>query len=289
MAVHLTKSNTKYKSISDTYQIDYYPDIPIKNSGAHKHDFYEIILILGSSVSYGTDSGFYPVRPGSLILISPQTTHYPVPAFIPVPNERYVLWIHKQFLENLCTKKTDLRACFFPDRLHVLPLDALSLDQVRSSLKIIYDTEMTVTYFGKDIIQRSYLQQFLVLINSIYFDIAPAFPVAEKVQEHNTLAEEIMNYLSINFREDISLSAVAEQFHLDKYYINRKFKNYYKITIYQFVLQKRLEYSKYLIKKGMSVDDSYKLCGFNDYCNFNRLFKQHYQMTPMQYKKNLRK
>jgi len=283
--MHPTKHYSNYGTLKEEYQISYYPDTPINNSGWHKHDFYEIILILEHSVTYATDHGNYPANGGNLILISKDAVHCPLVSSPPLPTERYVLWLHKDFLETLCTGKTNLCTCFLPEQLHVIPLDALLLDQVRTALKIISDNEATVTYFGKDIIQRSYLQQFLVLVNSIYIGITPTFIPAQKVQEHNILAEEIMNYICTNFREDISLSFIADHFHLDKFYINRIFKKHYKTTIYHYILQKRLEYAKYLIKKGVSVNESYKICGFHDYCSFNRLFKQHYKETPMQYYK----
>jgi AraC-like DNA-binding protein len=67
----------------------------------------------------------------------------------------------------------------------------------------------------------------------------------------------------------------------------RKFKQQTGYTVHNYILQKRLIAATALIKEGKSVTQVCLECGFGDYSNFIRSFKQVYGVSPKKHYKNL--
>jgi AraC-like DNA-binding protein len=63
------------------------------------------------------------------------------------------------------------------------------------------------------------------------------------------------------------------------------FKSYTGSSIYNFVMYKRLEYSKQLLKEGKPVLNACMNSGFTDYTSYLKAFKKTYKITPTEYRK----
>lgn len=103
----------------------------------------------------------------------------------------------------------------------------------------------------------------------------------------NKNINEIINYINRHCTEDITLDMLASRFHFSKYYISHLFKDYVGISPYDYLIIRRLYTFNELIRKKHSIREACFMTGFNNYSNFYRLYKKHFQITPQQFKNSL--
>jgi len=99
---------------------------------------------------------------------------------------------------------------------------------------------------------------------------------------------EIMNYLNLNFLNHITVDSVAEHFFLSKYHLCRVFKENVGVTLWNYVTMRRLLHFNELLKQNHSIETACYKSGFSNYSNFFRLYKKYMDITPMEFKKQLK-
>jgi AraC-like DNA-binding protein len=79
------------------------------------------------------------------------------------------------------------------------------------------------------------------------------------------------------------MDELSRHFFISKYHLSREFKKHTGTTLYRYVVQKRLILAKGLILQGNPITAVYEQCGFGDYSNFFRAFKNEYGTTPQEF------
>lgn len=103
----------------------------------------------------------------------------------------------------------------------------------------------------------------------------------------NPLIQNVLFYLNEHFREDISISEIAQKFRVDKSYLSHLFKTYVGTSLWNYVIFRRIYLFNSLISWNCSIEEASIQAGFHNYSNFFRLYKKHMKMTPAQFKKQL--
>ena len=103
--------------------------------------------------------------------------------------------------------------------------------------------------------------------------------ILEPQVKKNQLIESIMAYINEHLIEDLKIDDLAEAFFISKYHLSREFKKYTGTTLNRYVVLKRLILAKDLILEGHPITTVFSQCGFGDYSNFFRAFKNEYDMT----------
>lgn len=97
--------------------------------------------------------------------------------------------------------------------------------------------------------------------------------------------EAVKEYLDEKYSERITLEELAEQFHLDKQYLNRCFRDQYGSTINQYLLHQRITKAKQMLR---FTDEKLEVigyaCGIGAPHYFSRLFKKIEGMSPSEYR-----
>lgn len=105
-----------------------------------------------------------------------------------------------------------------------------------------------------------------------------------KTQTRKDLYRKLLaghDFLNSNFLNEIHISQVAANCGLSEYYFYRLFKTVYGVSPMQFVIQKRLHYSKLLLLKNKcSIAEVALLSGFSDIHSFSKGFKKEYLVAP---------
>ncbi len=97
-------------------------------------------------------------------------------------------------------------------------------------------------------------------------------------------------YIDDHFSEDLSLEKLSSMFYISKYYLTREYRKIYGMTIFQHIINARINYGKELLRySDKSVEDIAHLCGFNDQSYFARQFKKAENQTCFSYRKMWRK
>ncbi len=101
------------------------------------------------------------------------------------------------------------------------------------------------------------------------------------------IVKKAIEYIRINFQEDISLDDVCGQTGYNRYYFCHIFKEVTGQTILDYVNFVRCSHAKKLILSGsFNVAESAEQSGFRNQSYFTRMFKKHMGILPSQVGKN---
>lgn len=106
------------------------------------------------------------------------------------------------------------------------------------------------------------------------------------------LADKVEQYIREHCQSNnLSLTVLADQFHLSKQYLCFVFKKEKEITINQYIIACRVAWAKeYLdIHREYRIKDVALLSGFTDSNYFIKCFKKYFGSTPMDYKNSRKK
>ena len=104
----------------------------------------------------------------------------------------------------------------------------------------------------------------------------------EQLQRYHRIAKYIFN----NYNNKISLQDIAKKEFLSAQYLSNEIKNAMGISFQDFVNLTRAEESvKLLLDTDMTISEISEEVGFSHTRYYNKHFKRHYKMTPLQYRK----
>ena len=108
----------------------------------------------------------------------------------------------------------------------------------------------------------------------------------EEAQEQRTI-HSITRYLQGHLAEDVSLSVLAEEFHLNPQYISQLFKSEIGVNFLSYLTNIRMEQAKkLLLTTSLSVAEVSERAGYGDYRVFTKVFKKSEGITPSQYRRD---
>ena len=114
----------------------------------------------------------------------------------------------------------------------------------------------------------------------------------QQLPQEETQGEErpimaITRYLQEHLSEDISLSILAEEFHLSAQYISQLFKSEIGVNFLAYLTNIRMERAKkLLLSTALSIGEISEQLGFGDYRVFTKVFKKSEGVTPSQYRRD---
>ncbi|MFE6795372.1 AraC family transcriptional regulator [Paenibacillus chitinolyticus] len=101
-----------------------------------------------------------------------------------------------------------------------------------------------------------------------------------------SLSEQVIRYLSRNYRQPISFEELARQLNYSQQYISRKCKEQTGLSPLDYVIRFRMEDAKALLAGTMATQQEIAShVGYPDLIYFSRMFKKYTGMTPGQYRK----
>lgn len=97
----------------------------------------------------------------------------------------------------------------------------------------------------------------------------------------------ITRYLQEHLAEEVSLSVLAEEFHLSAQYISQLFKNEIGVNFLSYLTSIRMEKAKkLLLSTALSITEISDMSGYADYRVFTKVFKKMEGTTPSQYRRD---
>ena len=98
----------------------------------------------------------------------------------------------------------------------------------------------------------------------------------------------VLDYVNRNL-PDVTLLSVAEEFHYHPKYLSSLFLKYTGKSFSEIARDAKLQRSCYYLQyTELSVEEISRKMGYQDRSSFNRIFKQTFQMTPTQYRRQYR-
>lgn len=95
----------------------------------------------------------------------------------------------------------------------------------------------------------------------------------------------VKNWIRANIDHISTVDEIASEFHFNKRYLNRLFKQEFDISIHRYMNNCKLDQAKVLLTTtNKNIDEVSRESFFNDSRNFSRLFKKYINMTPSDYR-----
>ena len=132
---------------------------------------------------------------------------------------------------------------------------------------------------GKGSLSQRYLLQFMVGLNRLA-DSSSGKPSKDNEESFVT---KVLRYINENYSEELSLDLLAERFFVSKYHLSHAFRREVGVSVYRYIMLKRLLAAKELLLSGMSSGEVAYACGFGDYAGFWRAFKTEYGISPKEF------
>ncbi|MCR5000129.1 MAG: helix-turn-helix domain-containing protein [Lachnospiraceae bacterium] len=104
------------------------------------------------------------------------------------------------------------------------------------------------------------------------------------------LAERIHEDVKKNYKDHLTLSGLAEKYHVDASYISRTFSKQYGETMMAYITRLRVERAMELIAgSNHSLEEISFEVGYDDYNYFSRVFKKYQGLRPSEYRQQYTK
>ncbi|MBR7121950.1 MAG: helix-turn-helix domain-containing protein [Oscillospiraceae bacterium] len=266
----------------DTFEIFHYREPRPNTVEVHHHDFYEVYYLIRGEVEYWVDGRIIRMQAGDLLLINPQELHRPIVTSETQVYERIVLWINKEYLETLFSNRINLSRCFDtknPKHTHLIRPSYSERPVLTARL-----SEMVREYYsrelGSDLSAYGLFLQFMVQLNRI---AQQEQNQPEEGQKLSSLVENVLSYISEHLAEPMTLESLAVRFYVSKYYLSHAFSREVGVSVYRYILLRRLLMARQLLTAGENAGQVCRSCGFSDYTSFYRAFKSEYGISPREF------
>lgn len=143
-------------------------------------------------------------------------------------------------------------------------------------------------YTGKEMFREVMLQSFLTQLMVSTFRCLSLFPENNHPTQSLSYAirtDLIDGYFSGNASSDWDEDTLAEILHLSKRQLARILLNHYGMTFRQKKLATRMDHARYLLQMtDMHVYQIAEATGYHSEAAFYKAFRNHYQLTPQEYR-----
>lgn len=280
--VSLERQYIEYNS-DDEYNFRHEIDETYFSTDFHCHDFYEVYVSVSGGKHFIINDKIYDINPKDMFLCNNYEIHKTT-AQEDALYERYVLEFKPEFVLSFCMRDTNLLN-FFQKRSEVLlnkfELTVAQYDKLISMFQryeAVKDGD-----FAAEVLHKIYFIEMLVFIADIVRSYAPE---KESVSyEFENVITPLLEYISNNLAENLSLDHLAQQINLSKHHMCKLFKKCTGTTINKFIVTKRIARAKELFACGHTASEVYETVGFNDYCHFIRTFTRIVGTSPSKYAK----
>lgn len=105
------------------------------------------------------------------------------------------------------------------------------------------------------------------------------------LRNYSPLIQKVVNHVDFHHTESLSLKVLAELFSVSPSYLSGLFKKEIKITLTDYINQKRIEHSLILLNTtSLPIQNVAEQVGFSDVNYFTRTFKKFKGMSPREYR-----
>ncbi len=102
-------------------------------------------------------------------------------------------------------------------------------------------------------------------------------------KHHNHYVRRVQDYIKTSYMRELRVEQIAASLNLDRRYLSRIFKEKTGQTIQEYIIFIRMEEACRLLSEGYRVNEAARLCGYTDTCNFSKMFKRIYSVSPAFY------
>ncbi len=248
----------------------------------HYHDFYEVIVYLGSHAAFVLEDREFPVRRGDIVLVRMFANHM----FIPheADQEEYFVVAHAnpELLITYSTSNANLLDIF---QSAASPVHSLQEHAFQKYRRLMGEYRAVRQQSGQDLLIKAIVHQLLAYA---YTDCFTGAHSSESVSRDLTVVTRIINYINTHLTEQFSLQMLASEINYSESYICHLFKAATGKTISHYSQEKRIELAAGLLERPIPITQVAEQAGFRNYSHFYKTFLRQMASSPAAYRERLR-
>ena len=231
----------------------------------HRHDFFEIDLIIsGSGVSH-INGERYTLSKGDVVILSPADHHN----YIIEDNDELEL-INIAFPMGLISPQA---ISIIPSNVKVIHLQEKDCECIKNVCDFLvdkYDNQRE----SSTLLMKTSIEWLFVFLS---FSIENQQNVSAKWD-----FSEVLMYINNNFsQEDLNRAAVAKIMHMSPTHFSKIFHKMVGISFQEYLLNTRLNYANGMLKmSGMTISEIAAASGFGSESYFSKVFKKRFGVSP---------
>ncbi len=246
------------------------------------HHYYELYFILHGAIRVIVEEQDVSPAPGDALIYPPHCMHRVIHTDPSQPYERFYIYLSKEFLASISTE--DYRFVEVLDRLTqggrycIQPGE----DAVRALVPLadeIIEAARDTSPAGT-LANRCRMTLFLLRLLSLLEE-----SVAPQAEGSASRMSDLISYINQNAAQALSLDQLEAVFGISKYALLHEFKDYTGVSIYQYILTRRIILAQQLLQQGVKPRQACEQSGFADYTSFYRAFKARTGKSPTQFGK----
>jgi len=237
------------------------PSFP--GSTLHGHDFYEIDIITSGTTETTVNGVRKSVKKGSVSFLTPADFHeYDYSGGFDILNV--------QFTSDAIS--SDILYKITESNIRIFDTSSTCFDDILGIFSVM--KRLNANCKNRKIVSKLIECMLMLLINNSESDSANSKDASLTIQK------SIM-YIHSHFKDNPTLSSIADILHLNTQYFCSKFKSYTGQTYKNYLKAVKLRYARRLIlSTDMPILEVAENSGYETQSHFNREFKEYYGISP---------
>lgn len=241
------------------------------HSVPHTHNHTELFFIVSGKGQFLIQDQFFPVGINNLVIINPNVLHTE-DSLNAQPLEYIVLGIEGIELANDENSNGQFSI-----------LDHMESVEISGCLRNIL-REMEQKNTGYEDVCQAYME---ILIIRLMRSTTLSVPSEPQISSGNRQCAAVRRYIDLHFKEPLTLEQLAEESHMNKYYLSHAFKREYGTSPINYMISRRIEESKYLLAEtDLSMTQIAQLLGFSSLSYFSQVFRRTQSVSPLEYRQS---
>ena len=273
------------ESIDGLYISRVVRDFKFTMSDVHIHyNDYEVYYLLEGERCYFIGTKIYHLKQGSLVFVRRNVIHKTALSR-EAHHDRILLEISRSYLESVFAITGELTLHdFFQDDCIILSLESEEQNFI-TELLLALGRELGTKNSGFRLLAKSLVAELFIYAKRMENKTNPSASSRTDDPRHRQI-EQIACYIAENCCSPLSLNSIAEQFYMNKCYLSRIFKEITGFTVNGYLHARRIQKARaLLVQDPMNISEISEAAGYENLTYFERVFKKHTGMSPLEYRR----
>lgn len=259
----MTGEEAKYYFSTPNYIIknSYSSHVDSKTFSMHIHSGYEIIYLLGGTITYGFEGKTIKFESGDILVTPPFKYHY-----IKVE-------------DNSTYERINI--LFYPEKFGI----DLNLDDIliyNDSSHAIYKILNSIMFYCEYASEEDYKFIFDLKIKELIYFFSKDFSKGAEfnLKSNDKTIKKILSYINDNIYSPLTIEDISTNCFLSEGHIHHIFKKQLKTSPLNYIKMKKLSIAQKLLALGNSPTEVAEKLGFEDYSVFYRNYIKFFNKKP---------